>query len=653
MVEGYEGVYNGNAYGATLVSAEGVNNEDLTSSVTVGTETFANVPGGEVDWSFEHNNYVAQSGTVDIIITKADATIVVEGKTVTYDGDEHGASGTATGVKGEALAGLDLGATFTNVPGGTANWTFTDETGNYNDDDGSVAIVINKADATIAVSGTTVTYDGEEHGATGSATGVKGEALAGLDLGAKFTNVPGGTANWTFTDVTGNYNDASGFVEIVINKANLSITADNKSKYVGQVNPTFTVSYDGFVYGENESVLSGSLLFQTDADRNSCADEYDIVPSGLTSGNYNIIFIEGTLVVTGLTIDASASSKPVNKNDATVSLSATVSPAVAGVLVNFYLDDAYEDSAETGTDGTATISVDVSGNLDVNVYKVTAEAGKGCHEDVAYMPVYDPDGGFVTGGGWINSPAGAYIADETVVGKANFGFNAKYKKGKSDVDGNTEFQFKAGDLNFKSQLHEAGSLVISGKKATYRGEGTINGLPGYKFVLVAIDGDWNGGTNPDEFRIKISTKTGDLIYDNGLGADENGNAATVLGDNGRGGGSIVIHEVKAAPGKNKSVEIGAEISLEEVPVLMPHFSAYPNPFSERLRFEFSPVEDAHARIDIFDMTGRLVKTIFNQQVETGVQYEAEFVPEGQINGTYIYRMVTGSSVQNGKVTYRK
>jgi hypothetical protein len=138
------------------------------------------------------------------------------------------------------------------------------------------------------------------------------------------------------------------------------------------------------------------------------------------------------------------------------------------------------------------------------------------------------------------------------------------------------------------------------------------------------------------------------MYDNGLGADENGDAATILGDNGRGGGSIVIHQVKT-----KSAEIGAEISLEEVPVLMPHFNAYPNPFSERLRFEFSPVEDAHARIDIYDMTGRLVKTIFNQQVETGVQYEAEFVPESQITGTYIYRMVTGNSVQNGKVIYRK
>ena len=48
------------------------------------------------------------------------------------------------GVMGETLAGLDLGASFTDVPGGDADWTFTDVTGNYSDDAGTVAIVISE-----------------------------------------------------------------------------------------------------------------------------------------------------------------------------------------------------------------------------------------------------------------------------------------------------------------------------------------------------------------------------------------------------------------------------------------------------------------------------------------------------------------------------
>jgi hypothetical protein len=38
-----------------------------------------------------------------------------------------------------------------------------------------------------------------------------------------------------------------------------------------------------------------------------------------------------------------------------------------------------------------------------------------------FLAVYDPDGGFVTGGGWIWSEPGAYTADPTCEGKANFG----------------------------------------------------------------------------------------------------------------------------------------------------------------------------------------------------------------------------------------
>ena len=39
-----------------------------------------------------------------------------------------------------------------------------------------------------------------------------------------------------------------------------------------------------------------------------------------------------------------------------------------------------------------------------------------------FVVVYDPSGGFVTGGGWIDSLEDAYAADSSLVGKANFGF---------------------------------------------------------------------------------------------------------------------------------------------------------------------------------------------------------------------------------------
>ena len=106
--------------------------------------------GSGVDATFAaDSNYSASNGNNTLSVAKADATVSVTGYTGVYDGAAHGATGTATGVGGEALSGLDLGDSFTNVPGGTANWTFTDATGNYNDASGTAAIVITKADATV------------------------------------------------------------------------------------------------------------------------------------------------------------------------------------------------------------------------------------------------------------------------------------------------------------------------------------------------------------------------------------------------------------------------------------------------------------------------------------------------------------------------
>ncbi|MCH6235040.1 T9SS type A sorting domain-containing protein [Aquiflexum sp. AIY15W] len=278
------------------------------------------------------------------------------------------------------------------------------------------------------------------------------------------------------------------------------------------------------------------------------------------SSNQSIEFKQ-VITVESVSIDALASSTPVPMNQA-ATLKATVTPNEAGVSVTFVVTneantEVYTNTVLTNSSGFATAT---TGNLTtIGVYKVTATVGTGCASSTAYIPVYDASGSFVTGGGWINSPAGALVADESLVGKANFGFVSRYRKGSSQVDGNTEFQFHAGSLNFKSTMHESGSLVISGKRATYRGTGTINGQSGFKFVVVAIDGNWNGQSNPDAFRIKISTTTDLIIYDNQMGSDENTENATILGNNGTGGGSIVIHEAKS--GTRKRIDV----SVQEVP----------------------------------------------------------------------------------------
>ena len=138
-----------------------------TATLTVPSHIVTACYGGAAGFN-------SSSGSVTQTVNKANATVVVNGYTGVYDGAAHGATGTVVGVAADPTAAgssLNLGASFTNVPGGTANWTFTGGT-NYNDQSGTAAIVINKADATVTVTGYTGIYDGAAHGATGTATGV-------------------------------------------------------------------------------------------------------------------------------------------------------------------------------------------------------------------------------------------------------------------------------------------------------------------------------------------------------------------------------------------------------------------------------------------------------------------------------------------------
>jgi hypothetical protein len=150
-----------------------------------------------------------------------------------------------------------------------------------------------------------------------------------------------------------------------------------------------------------------------------------------------------------------------------------------------------------------------------------------------FVPFYDPAGGFVTGGGWFNSPAGAYRADPTLTGKANFGFVSKYQKGQSTPNGQTEFQFHAGSLNFHSEAYQWLVVSANNSKAQYKGTGEINGVSGYGFLVTAWD------VNPDRFRIKIwKLSDGSIVYDNNYGSSDDIDTAPLQ----IASGSIVIHK---------------------------------------------------------------------------------------------------------------
>lgn len=59
---------------------------------------------------------------------------------------------------------------------------------------------------------------------------------------------------------------------------------------------------------------------------------------------------------------------------------------------------------------------------------VTVTDNRGLSDSDAFKAVvYDPSAGFVTGRGWIDSPAGSCIPDAALTGKANVGFASMFR----------------------------------------------------------------------------------------------------------------------------------------------------------------------------------------------------------------------------------
>ena len=171
---------------------------------------------------------------------------------------------------------------------------------------------------------------------------------------------------------------------------------------------------------------------------------------------------------------------------------------------------------------------------DAGIYTVTLTvtdgAGNADSESFEYVVVYDPNGGFVTGGGWIDVPVGAVADDPLASGRLSFGFNAKYKKNSAMPEGNTNVQFDAADLHFQSDWYDW--LVVMGEPhSIFTGTGTINGDGDYGFTVMVAD-----QATGDEFRIVIWDRAdGSPIVDTGV----DGQADTTIDH-----GSIVVHTKK-------------------------------------------------------------------------------------------------------------
>ena len=425
-----------------------------------------------------------------------------------------------------------------------------------------------------------------------------------------------------------------------------------------------------------------------------------VVLSGLPSGNWTI----NPGAITGNTTSMILSGLTAGIYNYTVTNEAGISPSSVDVVINSYIPLSVSISAGTialnggtttltaiATGGAAPLKYSLNNGTYQNVntfivsagtYSVTVKDATGCTEKSNTITITQPiQGNRATALTYIGTRCVQY--GSTVILSAVL-WDTKYWKGVNS---------KTITFNIGSQTQTA----VTNKFGVAITTLVINQAPGCYNVISEFTGDatYKASNDKDNFMITQRTLTAGLTgtvskkYDGNTKAYMSSENYILTGivtgdevllnnpvfgqyDNKKVGSRKVVtvsgltlngsHKdyyslscttVSAKIGSitsKKSAEIVTEITPE---VEFSDLKVYPNPFSDRLRFEFVSPESVNARIDLYDMTGRMIKTIFEQPIEGGVSYEAEFKPETIISGIYIYRMVMGEAVYNGKVVFKK
>ena len=193
----------------------------------------------------------------------------------------------------------------------------------------------------------TVTYNGLVNGET-----VLNPAPSVSTIAGQLSGV--GTYDITASGISPNYEISFVKGTLTVNKKALTVTAENKNKIYGEVNPALTVTYNGLVNGE--TALSPAPSLSTVADQLSGVGTYDITASG-TSPNYEISFVKGTLTVNKKALTVTAENKNKIYGEANPALTVSYNGLVNG------------ETALSPAPSVSTIADQLSG---VGTYDITA-----------------------------------------------------------------------------------------------------------------------------------------------------------------------------------------------------------------------------------------------------------------------------------------
>ena len=256
----------------------------------------------------DNDNYVftAQNGT--LTVGKKNVTVTASGFNTIYGEDADLTNFTVDvadakqyiTLKSDYVKGEDAGTYAVRAISSSDNYSVTID---------GVNLVVAKRVATVKANDATVTYGTTPNFSftasnmfgNDSVTGVTFECSGNDASESGYAIIPRVTDTQNYTFVTENG-------VLIIKKATLTVDFDNiPSITYGDELPEITIAqYHGFVYGEDQSVLGGTLKTTCVYTSAPMAGTFDITFSGLASNNYEIEYEEAQLVVNKATLTLTA-----------------------------------------------------------------------------------------------------------------------------------------------------------------------------------------------------------------------------------------------------------------------------------------------------------------------------------------------------------
>jgi filamentous hemagglutinin family protein len=358
-------VISGLTYGSVATSASDVGTYAITGSGATATNyDFSYVPG-------------------TLTITKALLTVTADNATREYGLANPTFTGSISGFRNGDTSSVVSGLTYGSVAtiasdAGTYAITGSGATAtNYDFSYVPGTLTITKALLTVTADNATREYGLANPTFTGSISGFRNgdtaSVISGLVYGSTAVLNSGiGTYAITGSGATStNYDFSYVPGTLTINRALLTVTADNASREYGLANPTFTGTISGLRAGDTASVVSG-LVYGTAATAASNVGTFAITASGGTAANYDFAYVPGTLTITKalLTVTADNASREYG----------LANPAFTGSITGFRNGD----TASVVSGLVYNTVADITSNA--GTYGIIGAFGTATNYDFSYVP---------------------------------------------------------------------------------------------------------------------------------------------------------------------------------------------------------------------------------------------------------------------------